>query len=174
MSPTSSPPGSAGVVNGSYTSAYVDSRQRGRVSIAHVLAPTRAAQRAKASRGVPEHLVFSTILAKSLLALAAHLAREWLLGAGAHLAVVAANLWLLAIAGALLTAWTRPWTVIGSHRIRVGALPLALQQQQQHAPVLTLPRQAPLVLLYGALACAESLALLTAIDRLSVVRWGTT
>jgi hypothetical protein len=110
-----------GVANGGYASAYPeyvpDARQRGRVSIAHVLPASRevAARR----NGVPADLVFTSILAKSLLALSIHLVKEWLLKsetAGATIAQI--HVWLLVIASIASALWTRPWEAL-KHRIKV-------------------------------------------------------
>ena len=92
-----------------------DARQRGRVSIAHVLPPSRDIARRRT--GTPADLVFTTILAKSLLALALHLAKEWLL-IGAKISVGEINLGLLFLAAAILAARHRPWE-LSETRIKV-------------------------------------------------------
>ncbi|CAD6573884.1 MAG: Putative zinc transporter msc2 [Cyphobasidiales sp. Tagirdzhanova-0007] len=120
-----------------------DARQRGRVSIAHVLPPSRDIARRRT--GTPADLVFTTILAKSLLALALHLAKEWLL-IGAKISVGEINLGLLFLAAAILAARHRPWE-LSETRIKL-----------------------PYVVGYAALFCAESIALLTAADKLSILR----
>lgn len=108
----------------SYATAYPaeylpDARQRGRVSIAHVLPPSRDIGRRKA--GIPADLVFSTILTKSLLALSLHLVKEWLLS-GSKIPVGQVNLGLLLLAAAILGARQRPWELSGTE-IRVRTLP---------------------------------------------------
>lgn len=92
-----------------------DARQRGRVSINHVLPPSRDIARRRA--GIPADLVFSAILTKSLLALSHHLVKEWLInGIGIPLGQI--NLGLLILAAIVLGAWQRPWELHGA-RLKV-------------------------------------------------------
>lgn len=110
----------------SYAEAYPDyvpdTRHRGRVSIAHVLPPSRDISR---RAGFSLDLVFSSILGKSVLALGLHLTKEWLLapenGAGVdpRISVGEAHWRLLAIAAFFLSIWHRPWELF-SKRINVG------------------------------------------------------
>ncbi|KAL7009738.1 putative zinc transporter msc2 [Cystobasidiomycetes sp. EMM_F5] len=123
-----------------------DARQRGRVSIAHVLPASKAGVLRGKTRGLPADLIFSTVLAQFILCLSLHLVKEWLLSSGGRAPVVAVNVRLLGIATVLLGAWYRPWRLSGM-RIK-----------------------SPLLLVYGALVCAESLAFLTAVDQLPVLR----
>lgn len=109
---------------GGYTSAYPeylpDARQRGRVSIAHVLPPGKDAL--ARHRGVPADLVFSSILSKSLLALSLHLVKEWLFSDPAVRAadLGAVHFKLLALAALASALWNRPWEAFASgHRLRV-------------------------------------------------------
>lgn len=103
---------SAGAGNG-YAQAYPefvpDARQRGRLSVAHVLQPGKAGGQKGAGKSntVPADLIFSTILSKSLLTLALHLVKEWLFNGGAQVAPV--NFKLLLVAALVLAVWHRPW-----------------------------------------------------------------
>lgn len=113
-------------MSSSYAEAYPeyvpDTRHRGRVSIAHVLPPSRDISR---RGGFSVDLVFSTILGKSVLALGLHLTKEWLLASGsssglqdARMSVGEAHWRLLAIAAVFLAIWHRPWELF-SKRINV-------------------------------------------------------
>lgn len=96
-----------------------DARQRGRVSIAHVLPASKAGVLRGKTRGLPADLIFSTVLAQFILCLSLHLVKEWLLSSGGRAPVVAVNVRLLGIATVLLGAWYRPWRLSGM-RIKVG------------------------------------------------------
>lgn len=116
--------GSRTQVNGTsgYASAYPDyvpdARQRGRVSIAHVLPASRDA--AARRRGVPADLVFTSILSKSLLALSLHLVKEWLLRPNSVglASVFQIHFWLLLVASITTAFWTRPWQAFND-RVKV-------------------------------------------------------
>lgn len=114
-------------MSSSYAEAYPeyvpDTRHRGRVSIAHVLPPSRDISR---RGGFSVDLVFSSILGKSVLALGLHLTKEWLLASGsnnalqdARMSVGEAHWRLLAIAAVFLAIWHRPWELLNK-RINVG------------------------------------------------------
>lgn len=91
-----------------------DARQRGRVSIAHVLPPSRDIARRRARGGIPADLVFSNILCKSFLALALHLVKEWILHASKNPDVPDVAFKLGLVAAALTALWHRPWQVFRS------------------------------------------------------------
>lgn len=121
-----------------YAEAYPeyipDTRHRGRVSIAHVLPPSRDISR---RGGFAVDLVFSSILGKSVLALGLHLSKEWLLasttaaGDNARLSVGEAHWRLLAISAILLAVWHRPWDLF-SKRVNV-CFGVCLLSSQTHA-----------------------------------------
>lgn len=156
-----------------YAEAYPeyipDTRHRGRVSIAHVLPPSRDISR---RGGFAVDLVFSSILGKSVLALGLHLTKEWLLAAisnintsNARLSVGEAHWRLLAISAILLAIWHRPWDLF-SKRINVG-MPA---YRCSHISAKVIDRQYTRLLTYSGLVCAESYAYMTALDKLPVLR----
>lgn len=111
-----------------YAEAYPeyvpDTRHRGRVSIAHVLPPSRDISKRR-SPYFPVDLVFTSILGKSVLALGLHLTKEWLLRASSSsvasardsgVSVGEAHWRLLAIAAIFLAIWHRPWDLFSNNR----------------------------------------------------------
>jgi hypothetical protein len=107
-----------------YAEAYPeyipDTRHRGRVSIAHVLPPSRDISR---RGGFAVDLVFSSILGKSVLALGLHLTKEWLLASSngssnPRLSVGETHWRLLAISAILVAVWHKPWDLF-SKRMNV-------------------------------------------------------
>ena len=135
---------------GGYTSAYPeylpDARQRGRVSIAHVLPPGKDAL--ARHRGVPADLVFSSILSKSLLALSLHLVKEWLFTDPAVRADLGAiHFKLLALAALASALWNRPWEAFASgNRLRVSVqcdVPLLRVLGQMASLTASLPFASP-------------------------------
>lgn len=167
-----------GTANGNssagYASAYPDyvpdARQRGRVSIAHVLPASREA--AARRRGVPADLVFTSILAKSLLALSLHLVKEWLLGANSASPIFHIHFWLLLVGSLASAVWSRPWEAVRD-RIKVQMPSILIAQlvgfttlNAIHPPIDQIPQLA----LYGLITCLESMSLLRALDKLPVLR----
>lgn len=105
-----------------YASAYPeyvpDARQRGRVSIAHVLPASR--ESAARRNGLPADLVFTSILSKSLLALSLHLVKEWLIAPKSPGATVSQiHIWLLLFGSIASSIWTRPWEAFRHNRLKV-------------------------------------------------------
>ncbi|GAA5933600.1 cation diffusion facilitator family transporter [Sporobolomyces koalae] len=89
--------------SGGYAEAY-DPRRSGRVSLTS-LGPQLRNSRDVAS--LPSDLLFSVLLSKSLLALALHISRDWLLGQGYSAWTL--NTVALTVGGACLVVWERSW-----------------------------------------------------------------
>ncbi|GAA6035667.1 hypothetical protein JCM8097_004960 [Rhodosporidiobolus ruineniae] len=130
--------------SGGYAEAY-DPRRSGRVSMAALDAQLKYGT----ATSLPTDLLFGVLLSKSLVALALHVAKDWLLASGYGAWTL--NAVVLAVAAGVLVMWERSWDSGGGRGMK--------------------RRTEPSNPLYPFLFASETLFALLSISHLSVFRF---